>query len=872
MKHHIVKIMLLAAVTLVASCGEDRQDDIDKLNALHTSIESRVSKLEPQVQTLNTQLSQLSTLAKAVEQGFYVTQVKTTADGYELTLSDGHVIVLQTTPGGMLIAAPAVSMAQTGGFYFWTVGGTVLTGEDGLPIRADAYRPVVRFDYTLNQWLISIDGGVTFSTIDKYQSIIINDKVLMQVINNYLRQHQSTIFSQQVLFQIISAYIQQHYKELFSIDILNQTVANYIREHYTRIFSYELLEKIFTQYNFSYIKENIRVEELTDVILQFIRDHKEVFTDNDVLYAIISNYIELNKTAIFTNEMLIEVISNFLENNENFIDVDLLTLVVSNYMDEHADVVFNTETVRTLLTRYTEKWYVEIISQDILVRLVSTYVTEHSETIFNRKLIEEVTENYIRNNSTAIFTHDQQVEIVNNYLKVNATTVFNREVLIDIVTAYFEKNYSLYIKREDIMTAINSYISTHQTTLISVEVVSEIVNNYLKTYYKQVFTADMLKQVIISYFRQHKEEVAIEFGQGKAPITKVVVDGGVCTVTLANGQTVQLQVYGAGSVLSKTVQSLVILPNSEGRIDEATPLQLSYLVSPASMAQVIASDPNITMELVATDGAGAISRIDVAGATAGSNGVLSLSARTGESAKAVALHVKDERNVATDIMTEFTPVGPGEQQDTHLTCPDDRHPHMIDLGLPSGTLWACCNEGAHTPADYGDYYAWGETKTKTDYSYESYIYGNLAAWHYYKNIGSNIAGTQYDVASMMSHFMRVMPTSKQLQELCDYCTSEWTTQGFKYDKPVYGLRFTGKNGASIFLPAAGWYYGLENWSKGTAGHYWSSEPSSRDYSDKSGAPCAIILSFRQGYQYVTGTSDMGFRQNGLTIRPVAMKY
>lgn len=867
MKRHIINIMLLlVAAVLMTSCGKDRQDDIDKLNALHTSIESRVSKLETQISTLNTQLTQVSVLATAVEQGFYITQVKTTADGYELTLSNGRVIVLQTTPGGMLVPVPAVSMTQINGFYFWTVNGIVLTGDDGLPIRANSTTPVVRYDYTLNQWVISIDDGATFRDINEYMSIIINDEVLMQVINNYLRQHQTTIFSQRVLFQIISTYIQQNYKELFNIDILNRVVADYIKEHYARIFSYELLEKIFTQYDFSYIKENIKVEELIDVILQFIRDHKEVFVDNDVLFAIITNYIEMNKTTIFTNELLLEVINNFIENNENFIDVELLTLVVNNYIDEHTDVVFNTETIRTLLTRYIEKWYVQIFSQDILIRLVSTYVTEHSETIFNRELIEEVINNYIRNNSTTIITHDQLVEIINNYLRVNSTTVFNREVLIDIITAYFEKNYSLYIKREDIMTAINNYISTHETTIISVEIVSEIVNNYLKNYYKEVFTVDLVKTVIFDYFRQHKDEVTIEIFKSKAPITDVVVDGDVCIVTLTNGETVQLQVYGAGSALSNCVQSLVILPNSAGRIDEGNPLQLRYLVSPASMAQVIANDAHVTMELVTTDGTGSLNRISVWGASATNDGILSLSANVDESAKAIALHVKDERSAATDIMTEFTPVGAENNSHGYLQCPDDNHPHMIDLGLPSGTLWSCCNVGAHTPNDYGTYYAWGETWTKGEYSLDSYTYKTAKNYQNFMNIGSDIAGTKYDTAYMLWKEPWSMPTAAQLKELIDNCTSEWVSR-INYDQRIYGRKFTGKNGGSIFLSAAGWYSGTENRSRVTQGFYWSSTLAPMAWAQVS--YIVTILSFNQQSQYVVSESDMGFRHNGLPIRPVA---
>ena len=56
---------------------------------------------------------------------------------------------------------------------------------------------------------------------------------------------------------------------------------------------------------------------------------------------------------------------------------------------------------------------------------------------------------------------------------------------------------------------------------------------------------------------------------------------------------------------------------------------------------------------------------------------------------------------------------------SYLTCPDNNHPHIIDLGLPSGTKWACCNVGASIPEGYGYYYAWGETETKDHYDWNT---------------------------------------------------------------------------------------------------------------------------------------------------------
>ena len=57
-----------------------------------------------------------------------------------------------------------------------------------------------------------------------------------------------------------------------------------------------------------------------------------------------------------------------------------------------------------------------------------------------------------------------------------------------------------------------------------------------------------------------------------------------------------------------------------------------------------------------------------------------------------------------------------------MTCPDNNHPHAIDLGLPSGTKWACCNVGATNPEEYGGYYAWGETKEKDIYGRNTYAW------------------------------------------------------------------------------------------------------------------------------------------------------
>ena len=185
------------------------------------------------------------------------------------------------------------------------------------------------------------------------------------------------------------------------------------------------------------------------------------------------------------------------------------------------------------------------------------------------------------------------------------------------------------------------------------------------------------------------------------------------------------------------------------------------------------------------------------------------------------------------------------------SCPDDHHPHQIDLGLPSGTKWACCNVGARYPEDYGGYYAWGETEEKSNYAQWNYLDGKETSYF----IGNDIAGTQYDAATANWGTAWVMPNMEQIQELIKNCTSEWTTEN-----GVNGRQFTGPNGASIFLPAAGerWYEDLDD--VGSEGEYWSSS-FGEDESVR-----AYGLLFYEGYVHWYGSHY--YRQGGHPVRPV----
>ncbi len=199
-------------------------------------------------------------------------------------------------------------------------------------------------------------------------------------------------------------------------------------------------------------------------------------------------------------------------------------------------------------------------------------------------------------------------------------------------------------------------------------------------------------------------------------------------------------------------------------------------------------------------------------------------------------------------------------------CPDDHHPHMIDLGLPSGTKWACCNVGATAPEGTGGYYAWGETETKTTYDYGSYIYYDSSE-DSYEDLG-NIAGTRYDVAAKEWGGSWRMPNLDQFTELAGHCTFTWTTEG-----GVVGGKFTGKNGNSIFLPAAGGYVGSRLNYLNTYGLYWLDTP----YIDLEGRAYPIIFNANTYWDedlvlYDMGDEDFYFpREQGYQVRPAYLE-
>lgn len=183
-------------------------------------------------------------------------------------------------------------------------------------------------------------------------------------------------------------------------------------------------------------------------------------------------------------------------------------------------------------------------------------------------------------------------------------------------------------------------------------------------------------------------------------------------------------------------------------------------------------------------------------------------------------------------------------QDTKRLATAAQEVQLIDLGLPSGTLWADRNVGADSPETAGDYFRWGETVPFTENSEE----------YKYRDLGNSIAGTEYDAATVNLGKDYKMPTLDQIKELIDECEWEWTKQN-----GVNGMKVTGPNGNSIFFPASGC---RNNGSGslsivGSYGYYWSASPS--------GSYGGHFLGFSSSYWGCYSVN----RAYGFPVRPVA---
>ena len=170
----------------------------------------------------------------------------------------------------------------------------------------------------------------------------------------------------------------------------------------------------------------------------------------------------------------------------------------------------------------------------------------------------------------------------------------------------------------------------------------------------------------------------------------------------------------------------------------------------------------------------------------------------------------------------------------------------VDLGLPSGLKWSIHNIGASVSEEYGNYYAWGEIETKTEYTVENSVTHGVHM--------SDISGdSEHDAARANWGSTWRLPTKADHEEIIEYCTWIWLKHN-----DVWGYRIIGTNGNYIFIPASGYLRGTSVYGDGECAGYWNSKPSD----DKSKSlSLGINSSIKQLF-----SSD---RYAGQTIRPVS---
>lgn len=169
----------------------------------------------------------------------------------------------------------------------------------------------------------------------------------------------------------------------------------------------------------------------------------------------------------------------------------------------------------------------------------------------------------------------------------------------------------------------------------------------------------------------------------------------------------------------------------------------------------------------------------------------------------------------------------------------------VDLGL--SVKWATCNVGASKPEEYGDYFAWGETKPKSEYT----------DWNYSYYTDPTILPLSADAARANWGGSWRMPTKEEIEELLSYCT--WTCTSLN---GVVGWEVTsGSNGNSMFLPAAGNYWDDTLYEAGSYGFYWSSSLSTENLEPDGGSYVLYFGSSESGCGWVR-------RFVGIAVRPV----
>lgn len=186
---------------------------------------------------------------------------------------------------------------------------------------------------------------------------------------------------------------------------------------------------------------------------------------------------------------------------------------------------------------------------------------------------------------------------------------------------------------------------------------------------------------------------------------------------------------------------------------------------------------------------------------------------------------------------------------------------FVDLGLPSGLLWAKTNVGAASSSDDGDYFAWGETASKSYYEWDSYKWYR-PCHKYNSSDGKTTLDSEDDAATVNWGTPWRMPDASEFQELLNKCDISWKSN---YNG-TSGYLVTGPNGNTIFFPVSGLRHWISLYAHGSEGCYWSRSL----YVFSDGISGARYLDFRSDYVGMDcSSSSTDGLAAGFTVRPVA---
>lgn len=456
MKHLKTTLLLFAAAaTMMLSTGcTNYDDDIKDLNTKYDGLDKRVTSLEEQARKMNSDLEKLSVLATAVENGFYVTDVKTVSDGFELTLNNGRKIFLQNGANNTLAmsSAPNVSMIQLNGTYYWTLEGMLIPGSDGKPMPATGQAPMVRFNSYTSKWEISINGGASYTEVN-LMPISISETILKQVINEFLEENSNDVFNDKILYQIISDYIQSH-TEIFDPTVLNTVIQNFVN---SKDFDVTIINNFVNNYIENHFSEFVNVDMLIDVIVNYLNNVENKTTINNILYQVFNNFFSVNASTFITPQIITEVINSYDIDyttiiNNHLTNQELIT-IIEKKLNITIDNNFNINSYKTEIVNIVIENFLQIITKNVVLNIIHAHFTEifkYEDFYIYINQYFQTLEIDVKVENNTIITNNVFIQkiftLINTYFIYYHETIFNQYFNVNYNFKVYEKDYYVYIE------------------------------------------------------------------------------------------------------------------------------------------------------------------------------------------------------------------------------------------------------------------------------------------------------------------------------------------------------------------------------------------------------------------------------------------